>query len=199
MPMLAVAHPRWGASIAGVGIVLCALGYFGAAGSHIPGGWRLALFSAALCAGAAFWVSRDWRRSAAVVLSLMPAVLAALWASNHLHVQLSELSIDHLALVLLGGFVLLLLVASKAAQYARSGNDTGLASARAMERMTGIVLAATLASVLAITAGTSDPTVPIVALVLSAVAAILFQPAVTISIETLFPRRETIAARYRVR
>jgi hypothetical protein len=65
-----------------------------------------------------------------------------------------------------------------------------------MERQAGAVIMATVACVLVASMTTIAPVVP---LLVSAVAALLLQPAIAISIETLFQRRETIAARYRVR
>jgi hypothetical protein len=195
-PLLAVAHARWGASIAGVAAVVCVLGYFGSWASHIVQNWQLALTWAVLCAVAAFWTSRDWRRTIAMVLSLVPVVLMALWTATRLRALVGGGSS---AIVILGGFALVLFVASTAARYARSGNGTAMASARAMERKSGVVVTAALASIFAIAAGTSNSAVFIVMFVFSTVAAVLFQPALAISIETLFPRRETIEARYRVR
>jgi hypothetical protein len=202
-PLLPVAHARWGASVAGVGIVVCALGYFGSAKLLVAAELHqlpLAILLAAVIAGTgAFWPTRDWRRACAIVLSFAPAVLMALWAMARLHVPIAEATLPFFARVALEGFALVLFGAVQAANNMRAGNDMGLASARAMERKAGITVVAAAASVLALSAGSSDPGVSIVLLTFSAIAAILFQPAFAISVETIFPRRATVEARYRVR
>jgi hypothetical protein len=199
-PLLTVAHARWGASIAGVGAVVCALGYFGS-GKLIAADethrFAFAVFFAAVATGAVtFWLIRGWRRTCAIIFSFVPSLLLTLWAMTRLH---EAMTVALFTGASVAGFALVLFPAIQAANNMRSGNDMGLASARAMERESGVVVAAAIASALVICIGTSDTYALALLMLFSAVAAILLQPALAISLETLFPRRKTIEARYRVR
>ncbi len=195
-PLLLVAHPRWGASVAGSSIVVCALGYFGSSSPGHQGVWMIMLLAVLIVTAFTFLFVRNWRRTCAVILSLVPAVLSAFWAIARLR---ERVDLVEITVVSLSGLALASFVAAQAMRYRNSGNDTPLASARAMERTSGIVVTAAVAAVFAMAVGSQSPVVPIVLLFFSALAAVLFQPAIAVSIETLFPRRETIEARYRVR
>ena len=200
MPLLPVAHARWGASVTGVLFVVCALGYFGVATLALAPSfhktWLLAVFATMVAAVVAFLLVRDWRRTGAVVLSLVPVVLLTLWVMARLRTPLDAQSFQVLSVSFLTGFSLVLSVAVQAAHYMRGGNDMAVASARAMERKAAMVVTATVACAFVACLTTIALVVP---LLFSAAAALLFQPAIAISIEALFPRRETVAARYRLR
>ncbi len=200
-----VTRPRYGFSVAGIALVLTVIAVSQWRGvfapnllSHaVPLGGTLV---AALVAGAV--ALRDWRGVLSAVLAAAPLVAATLWLS----LRQAGFATDPSALVVttfMAGCVLLFVGASFSAGYSREGDDATLASARMLNRhavgfaLTGMALCAGLALA---SLGAPEILPGLLALdLLGIAAALLFQPAFLIVIETLFPRRATLEARYRVR
>jgi hypothetical protein len=192
-PLLAVAHPRWGMSTAGIALVIGVISYFGASPGAIGVGphslWPV-LLSAAIFAAVLWWVSADWRRGLGAFLSLMFVVLPSAWACG---------ACDNLVGLVIASFGIIAFLADRSARYVQSGDNMALASEHVIESSAGIVASTTAAAMLIVLIGDKSAMAAFVAIAASAVSALLLQPALTISIETLFPRRETVMARYRVR
>jgi hypothetical protein len=205
--MAPLAEPRWGWSVSGIVVVFFALAFFGAktlevtpaiahSAMQIP--VAAVAIAAVLAAGAV--ASRDWRRAIGVLCAVGLADAVGAWGYARAGVALTGLT--WLALLQLLGVagVLVLLVANAAR--ARPGEDTSAASARALTSKAGAVVAASasaIAILLPLSVGLRGEAIALaVAMLFAGLGAILFQPAVTIAVESLIPRRSTIAARYRV-
>ena len=132
-----ITEGRWGASLAGVMLVLAVLGYFGVAptltkGSFIahPANWGAA---ALVVFVAAFAVGRDWREALAAVLALAGETLLALWlwaiAVGHLTMLalVLVLSVDGVALMLMLVFL------ARTRAYRKGGDLHGVARLKALE------------------------------------------------------------------
>src|SRR6202789_685743 len=193
------AYPRWGRSLSGVAVVLCALGYFEAARSALtwPHVSRADLVwlapAAAVLAGAVLGI-RDWERAVAAFLACCPAVLLALWLFAESHAWPDSWP----ALGL--GAMAVYFISARAASFVRAGEPAGVASVRALTRYGAAILFAVAACALALAlfdrmAGVA----PAAAILLGGFSALVFAPAFSIVMEGLFPRRATIEARYRVR
>ncbi len=200
-----VTRPRYGFSVAGIALVLTVIAVSQWRGTilrdvlpyALPLGGTLA---AVLITGIV--AMRDWRGLLSAILAAAPLIAATLW----LCLRQAGFASAPWALGLtvpMAGCVLLFVGASFSAGYSREGDDATLASARMLSRhAVGIALAgAALCAGLALAALGSPEIFPgMLALdLLGIAAALMFQPAFLVVIETLFPRRATLEARYRIR
>jgi len=192
------ARPRWGWSLSGVALVLAALGFFGAAPLVFPIRTSPIGYAAILIAVAAvFLATRDWRRALAALLAFLPVLFLALWA--FVCVPHDPPAWNHLLPALGIGFMPVVFVAARAARFARDGEDAAVASIRTQERDGAAVLFVLLAGALSLVAFHRLQDVPAaLAVLLGAPGALIFAPAFAAALESMFPRRATIAARYRV-
>jgi hypothetical protein len=203
--LAAVTEPRWGWSLTGIGVVFFALTFFGSRALHATepvAHFALEIWcvAAVLVAGAALAVTRDWRRSLAATIALGLAALVGCWGYARAGISLNLASWLALMQVMGTGLALSLFVAQAARP--DGGEDTTAASVRSLMGKTGVVAAATFCAIvvllgLSLSIG-REAIALTVALFFAGLGAVLLQPALTIAIETLAPRRSTIEARYRV-
>lgn len=198
-------EPRWGWSLTGVGVVFFALAFFGSRTLHMAppvahAALEIWLVAAVVATGASLSVTRDWRRSLAVLIALALAVLIGCWGYARGGVSLNPVSWLALMQVLGVGAVLILLVAQGA--HPDLGEDTTEASVRSLMGKTGVAVTSTLCAIvvlLALSLSIGREAIALAAsLFFAGLGAVLLQPALTVAIETLAPRRSTIEARYRV-
>jgi hypothetical protein len=205
MPILEVAGRRFGFSVFGIGCVLGAIAFFGVK-SHahaLPGHTLPVALSCVVSACAGYLAVRDWRRCVAIGVSLVLAFAAGAWVAAQMRLGLAPmLEGDFLtaAPILLALHVF---VAQEAVPDIETEDDAVAGSERAIETKSMAVCVAGLAGIFAaLLFGMNAPAVWIAdsALVLiGAATAIMFQPAIAITIENLVPRAATIAARYKIR
>ncbi|MGD0144573.1 MAG: hypothetical protein ABSC92_15575, partial [Rhizomicrobium sp.] len=201
----AVTEPHWGWSLTGIGVVFLALAFFGSRSLHATPGiahsapviWLVAMV---VTIGASLAATRDWRRSLAVLIALGLAALTGCWGFARAGVPLNVNSWLALMQVLGIGAVLVLLVAAAARPDA--DEDATAASVRSLLGKTSAAVASSLCALtvlLALSLSLGGEALALaVVIVFAGVGAVLLQPALTIAIETLAPRRSTIEARYRV-
>jgi hypothetical protein len=176
-----VTRPRWGWSIAGVAFVLDAVAYFGA---HVTlPSTRPEWVAAGILAGVTALVAvlvRDWRRGLSLVCALAPMALLLWWM-----IVLTQ-SFSRLSFLALG------IAAAAVALMAFSA-----APLRALERDGASLTISLLAGALFL--ALFGQVQPVVVTLMGVIAALVFQPAFAAVFESLFPRREVLDARYRVR
>ncbi len=192
-----VTEPRWGLSLAGVAVVTIALGYF-ESNMRLRFGLINWIGLAALVA-MAFAATRDWRRAMAATLSLVPPGILALWCMAQMGG--ADAGWRTLAEALGLGAALIVLLSATAAATMRKGDDAATSSLRVLEEQGAAIVFVVLSAVLAVLAFAPtyrDMLPAALALAALCVAALAFLPAFTSALESVFPRRETIAARYRV-
>jgi hypothetical protein len=200
----AVTEPRWGWSLTGIGVVFFALAYFGSRSLHAsPSAAHSALeiwLVAAIVTGAALATTRDWRRSLAVVTVLGLAALVGCWGYARAGILLNVTSWLALMQVLGTGAAMTLLVANAAQPEA--DEDGAAAMVRSLLGKTGAAVTSSACGIvvlLALSLSVGREAMALAAaLFFAGLGAVLLQPALTIAIETIAPRRSTIAARYRV-
>ena len=198
-PILPVARPRFGISVFGIACVTGAIAFFGSAPGSI-GLWRPAAF-ALLAMASSFAVLRDWRRSLAVLLATAWALQMGVWIVVRMSIAMTPASLAACLIALVVVFALQLFVAQDSCRDILTEDDAVAASEHAMESRAMMVTIAALAGLAAVLPFDRSAVAVCfgVTLAAGAVAAILFQPAVAIAIESLVPRAATIAARYRLR
>jgi hypothetical protein len=203
--IVAVTEPRWGWSLTGIGIVFLALAFFGSRSLHLTmsaahSALEVWLAAAAIAVGAALVATRDWRRSLAVAIVLGLVALIGCWGYARGGVTLNISTWLLLMQMLAIGAASILLVANAARPDA--GEDATAASVRSLLGKTGAAVTSSTCAVavlLAFSLGIGGEAIALaVAIFFAGVGAVLLQPALTIAIETLVPRRSTTEARYRV-
>jgi hypothetical protein len=189
-------QPRWGWSLSGITVVFVVLGFFGAA----PPGDRpsVALCAAVLVAVAAvFLATRDWRRSLAALLAFLPALFLALWVLARM--QHDAAAWRYFVQALGIAVIPVVLVSARAARFARGGEEVAVASTRALEQDGAAVLFIAAAAALSHTAFARLQDFPAaVAILLGGSSALVLTPAFAAALESVFPRRAVIEARYRL-
>ena len=191
--LLPIAQPRWAFAFTGIALVLATTIAFRLDTAFLydwlsTGALRWALFIGAMAA-CLIAVTQDWRTAVASLVTITVVVFP---------VFLIGFSVLSLQAPSLFGFCFLLVasVASQTARYARGGDEMGIATVRTLTRSTlGIgVLGAALW-----TAPLLYLTFNFFFIAISGVlGALVLLPAFAVTIETLFPHRETLEARYRV-
>jgi hypothetical protein len=201
----AVTEPRWGWSLTGIGVVFFALAYFGSRSLHASpsaahSALEIWLVAAIVVTGAALATTRDWRRSLAVVTVLGLAALVGCWGYARAGILLNVTSWLALMQVLGTGAAMTLLVANAAQPEA--DEDGAAAMVRSLLGKTGAAVTSSACGIvvlLALSLSVGREAMALAAaLFFAGLGAVLLQPALTIAIETIAPRRSTIAARYRV-
>lgn len=201
----AVTEPRWGWSLTGIGAVFFALAFFGsrsiyATASVAHSALEVWLVAAVVVAGAALAVTRDWRRSLAVIIALGLAALIGCWGYARASVLLNVGSWLALMQALGIGVAVILLVANAA--HPDATEDMAAAAVRSLLGKTGAAVTSSLCAVvvlLGLSLNIGGAAIALAAaIVFAAVGAVLLQPALTIALETVAPRRSTIEARYKV-
>lgn len=205
--IVALARPRYGFSVVGIGLVLAVLAVFSAkpfllaASADLLG--ILPFPATALISMIAVQaiVLRDTRTIAASVLAAVPVVAVTVWFCGRFGgYAVSNIAASGIGVI--AGQLLALSTASVIARHVAEGDDATMAGARMLSRHLVGVVGTTCAVVLGFIA-VAPLTGALVVIAIGAVAigcasAVLFQPALLVVIETLFPRRATIEARYRL-
>ena len=182
-----IVQSRWAWSIAGISVVLTALGYFGI--HHWPHVALVWLVPAMLAIVVGLAAIRDWRFAIAAAFSLFPLTVLSLWAAGSIP-PFQPLGLGALAIHA---------VAARAAAFVRQGDDVGTASLRVIEQLGApIIYALLVCAVVLQVFATQQAAGDFFVLVLAGVAALTLPIAFAVVIEGLFPRHATIEARHRV-
>lgn len=204
-PLLPVAQRRYGASISGVACVIAAILFFDTQPFSIGPGSALAASGSAafvVLVAATQATVRDVRRTVAVLAASGPPILAACWFLSHVHMALDQRILSGLTTGVALGAMFHVALAHHAGIDASSEDEVVAGSKSAMElfAVPFLVLAAGSAALVLATLPDWKLSVCLAMLLLGqAVSAIVFQPAFAIVIESLWPRRQTLEARYRVK
>ncbi|HUO93517.1 MAG TPA: hypothetical protein VMU22_11370 [Rhizomicrobium sp.] len=205
-PVTRAAQPPWALSMSGIFAVLVTLAAFGSAGLAIAGDVEasfpsLAAGTLVVIAAGAFLAAAEWRRAIAASLSTCCALLFAAWG----YVR-SGAPLDAPHLVLSAGLcaIAFLPIAATAAAAALSGRQDAVSASEAGTLVAGPVAATAATAGLVLLAPwyrqIGDARAGFVlAIILAAGGALVFQPAITGAFEDLVPRRQTLAERYRVK
>jgi hypothetical protein len=201
-----ISQPPWNWSAAGIFAIFMVLAWFGGVGAGISGATRSVIgrdlaWSLASLFLAAVFVARDWRRALAVWASAAGALLMGVWGMTRSHLALNADQLVSLAELMSVCFVPIAAVAAGAAQIAdedsASASQAGISSDGAAA-LSGIVAALVLlapwyreAQGLALGC--------VLAIVFAAAAALVFQSALTRTLEAVIPRRRSLAERYRLK
>jgi hypothetical protein len=202
-----VSEMRWGWSLTGITAVFTALGLFGArtlrvlpvfihSPMQVPVGAVAIL--AVIAAGAA--ATRDWRRTLGVVGALGLVDVICAWGYARTGVALTGAT--WLALLQTVGLAATLILLAANAGRAEPSEDTSAAISRAVATRASPILTASTLAVLTLSLQSfaigGEAIALIIAVVFAAAGAIALQPALTLAVESMIPRRGTIDARYRV-
>jgi hypothetical protein len=196
-PVAAIAQPRWALAATGVGIVFAVLGYFGA--HPVLDATEYAIFTALFLSSfiAGFGLTWEWRRALALPLTLALLILIGMWGLAEIH----EIGRLEPLVQILGVCALpLLFLIVEASRHLT--DDAASASSLALSRRGPVTLFFFAACALVALFQMGDPLLVAVAAVMllfGCIGALLWLPAIAGALETLFPRRSTLEARYRVR
>ncbi len=199
----AAAFPRWGFTIFGVGLVFAALGFFGAhldaAHNVTRANWLSIAIAFAAVAVASGIVTRDWRRALALFMSIAFVALLGLWIfggiPSHGTAQIA------LSLALGASLLSMLRMAVQHRRYAVLPEAANGAGAHAIVTIGSMVIFAAFAvtGFLGVWVVAGFVALRVVLVVLAGcTASLLLYPAICAVLETLLPRRATLAARYRL-
>jgi hypothetical protein len=202
LPILAVARPRFGFSVFGIACVVTAIATFEMRPLWVAStinSWTAGSF-AAVAMAASYSVLRDWRRSLAIVLSMLPPLLIGLWVISRSRAPATSATGSTLFIVASIIFSLQLFVARAASRGLQTEDDVIAGSERAIEtKSMAVCIAGVITVASTLTVGWGAWFVCCVVVVAGAISAVLFQPAIAITIESLAPRAATVAARYRIK
>lgn len=196
-PVTAITQPRWALSVTGIGIVFAVLGYFGA--HPVLDATEYAVFTALLLSAsiAGVGLTWEWRRALALPLILVLLILIGMWGLAQIH-EANRLM--QLVQVLGICTVPLLFVAIEAGRHLT--DDAASASSLALVRRGPVTVSFFVAGAVLVLVQIGDPAFAaavVVMLLFGCTGALLWLPAIAGALETLFPRRSTLEARYRVR
>jgi len=203
-PILPVARPRFGFSVFGIACVMGAMAFFGTRPLHLGAAisvWAIPLVAAPVAASS-YAVLRDWRRCLAVLLSVALAAQAAIWLFARGGLAITSKTQAELLIAVSAIYALQLFDAQEASGAIATEEDAIAGSERAIE--TGalpVCVAGFVGAAAMLPGGGSDLSTWAccgIAILAGVVCAVLFQPAIAITIESLVPRAATIAARYRL-
>jgi hypothetical protein len=153
-------------------------------------------------AASSYAVLRDWRRCLAVLLSVALAAQAAIWLFARGGLAITSKTQAELLIAVSAIYALQLFDAQEASGAIATEEDAIAGSERAIE--TGalpVCVAGFVGAAAMLPGGGSDLSTWAccgIAILAGVVCAVLFQPAIAITIESLVPRAATIAARYRL-
>lgn len=192
----AIAQPRWALSATGIAVIFAVLGYFGA--HPVLDATEYAIFTALLLSAfiAGFGLTWEWRRALALPLVLVLLILIGMWGLAQIH-EASRL----LPLVQVLGIcaIPLLFFAVEASRHLIE--DPASASSFALLRRGPVTIFVFVNCALLVLLQIGDPllaAVIVVMLLFGCTGALLWLPAIAGALETLFPRRSTLEARYRL-
>jgi hypothetical protein len=202
----AAARSPWAWSAAGILVVLLALAFFGSTNIQIAGGVgaRLGLMSGAAAAVVligALVAARDVRRAVATSITTLSVLAFEAWGFARLSAPLDGATLHLGAALLAIGFVAVSATAAAAARSARAeaaGASKAGVFAAGPSAATGMLGALAFVALWFPESGTAWLGA-LLALVFAGAGALVFQPALACVLETLAPRRKTIAERYRVK
>jgi hypothetical protein len=204
-PLLPVARPRFGLSVFGIGCVLSAIAFFGMSPLHFGaaiGFWPVSIVAGAVIVSSCV-VLRDWRSSLSVVLSTALATHVSLGAVVMAGVPAASMTPAVLFAAVSLVFAFQLCVAQEALDTASREHDVMSGSEHAIETNAMAICIACLTGLAAALpfgwGGFAWWICFSAVLIAGAVAAVIFQPAITITLESLLPRPETVALRYKLR
>ena len=188
-PLTLAAVTRWSWSLSGIALVVSVLGCFGAERFVASMNW-VAPVIALLSLLVSRWLVRDGRTATGLCASLLVTALVGLWAGAA-HSAGTSLHIAAIYEALSIGFALSIVVASAASR--------GAGLVRAVEERTPLILCVAASVLLALlVAGQLDlPTAVIVTA--SAVSSLLLVTAFSSVLETVLPRRKSVAELYKRR
>lgn len=195
-PVTAIAQPRWSLSATGIAIVFAVLGYFGA---HPQlDATEYAVFTAMILSAfiAGFGLTWEWRRAFALPLILALLILIGMWGFAEIHAVNGLLPLVQALGICAGP---LLFMAVEAARHLT--DDAASASSLALTRRGPVTIAFFVVGVVLVLSQMDDPLpVAVVAVILlfGCAGTIFWLPAIAGALETLFPRRSTLEARYRL-
>jgi hypothetical protein len=188
-----ISMPRWGLSVAGIGLVAAVLGFFGAEGTLAAGGW--AVFTVLLLALLlSFSLSGQWRNALALLFAVAVSALIGFWSWTELA---SSGLPDVVALLeaVAVSFALMLAVVSRERALGVAHNQAVARLLAAEELTTPVVYIAAAMILPTIMLGGSGG-LAAVALIGGVACALLLAPAATTAFETLVPRRKSITELY---
>ncbi|HET7334544.1 MAG TPA: hypothetical protein VFI93_05445 [Rhizomicrobium sp.] len=200
----AVVRPRYGTSVAGIALVFSVLGFFGADVNVDAMSSRDFLFAGAIAFGVlvlGFAAAWDWRAALAASLCMVPVSLCGLWAMAKLQLSFDDTLWLVFVQALVAALVPLGFAAMHIGHYLRGDDDATIAAARMLNRNGGaLVLVALIACAALLGFVLADKAIIVVCIMLlgGGIAAVLFFPAVMVSLEALMPRQKSVEARYRV-
>lgn len=200
----AVARPRYGASVAGIALVFSVLGFFGAGVNLDAMSSRDFLFAGAIAFGVlvlGFAAAWDWRTALAAFLCMVPIGLCGLWATAKLQLPFDDTLRLVFVQALVAGFVPVGFATMHIGRYLRGDDDATIAAARMLSRNGGaLVLVALIACAALLGFVLADKAIIVVCIMLlgGGIAAVLFFPAIMVSLEALMPRQKSVEARYRI-
>ena len=186
------AEPRWSMSITGIAIVFAVLGFFGAGSAPIAYVSIVTLLLA--CTVAGFGLTRGWRRALSLPVVMFVLSLLGAWGFARAGEGRAVMAL----MQTLGICIVPLL--SMAAEAGRNADTPG-ASSLALMRKGPVTFFFFVAAILivAVQFGNAERTAAIaVLLVFGCLATLVALPAVTGALETLFPTKAALEARYRV-
>ncbi len=203
-----IVQPRWSWSATGILAVFLALAVIGSANMRLTAITKLTHAGAAavgLCVliAAATMAAQAWSRALALAAIAAGGLLLGCWgiarAGAVLDTRLFLGALDLLALL----FAPLAVSAANAARAVRDGDDIATASARAIARKGPIAVVMAISGLVLLVPWYREVENVRVGLALaltySAVAVLVFLPALTGVIDALVPRRRSIEERYRLK
>ena len=197
-----VAVPRWGASIAGITLILIALAWFGAEPAlshlHVESAQGLTAASAGLMFLSATVACGGWREGLSATIVAALVCLMALWGFAVADKPEPVPLVEDLELVSLALF-LVFCGARRARVYRLLGDDPAIARLRAVEELGGPQSFAVLGGIVALlpNAFVHPATAACeVALFFAGVGGVALAPAIVTACETLFPRRRSVEELY---
>lgn len=195
-PVTAIAQPRWALSATGIGVVFAVLGYFGA--HPVLDATEYAVFTALLLSAfiAGFGLTWEWRRALALPLILVLLILTGMWGLAEIHEAKRLVQLVQALGICAVPLLFLVVEASR-----HLTEDAESASSLALIRRGPATIFFFVTCALLTVFQTGDPllvAVTIAMLLFGCAGALLWLPAVAGALETLFPRRSTLEARYRI-
>lgn len=200
----AVLTPRWSWSVSGIVVVFAVLGAFGSATFAVspdfrPVVLRFGAASALAVLISAMLAARSWRRAVAAAIALATCVALCVWGlartEQTLDAQLMEI-VGDLAAVFFASIMLCAIAPGATDEASRTSFDTVLEKG-------AVTILASIGGAALLVPWFADLGADAFALLLSIVfvapAAILFQTAVSAVLEALFPRRRSMAERYKLK
>jgi hypothetical protein len=202
----AAGRSPWAWSAAGVLVVLLTLAFFGSADVPVPAdaqrrlGAMIAASTIAVLAGSLI-AARDVRRALASCITTMSVLALAAWGFARLGAPIDNTVLHLDAALLAVGFVA---ISATAAAAARSARAEAAGASEAGVFAAGPSAAMGMLGALMFVAPWYPESGPawlgvLLGLAFSGVGALVFQQALVCVLETLVPRRKTIAERYRVK